>query len=83
MSIRSFCPWFHLYVEPKKIQHTSEYNKKRSRLTDVGNKLVVTSGEREGGRGNIRVGDQEVQTITYKIIYKDILYNTVNIANIL
>ena len=25
---------------------TSEYNKKRSRLTDIENKLVVTSGER-------------------------------------
>ena len=27
----------------------------RNRLTDIKNKLVVTSGEREGGRGNTRV----------------------------
>ena len=26
-----------------------------SRLTDIENKLVVTSGEREGGKGNIGV----------------------------
>ena len=39
------------------------------------NKLVATSGEREGGRGNIEVGEQEVQIIRYKISYKDILYN--------
>ena len=32
------------------MQQTSEYNKKRGRLTDVENKLVVTSGE---GRGAI------------------------------
>ena len=38
-----------------KIQQTSEYNKKRSRLTDIENKLAVISGEREGG-GNIGVG---------------------------
>ena len=31
--------------------------KKRSRLTDIGNELVVTSGGREKGRGNIGVGD--------------------------
>ena len=67
----------------QKIQQTSEYNSKnnKNRLTDIKNKLVVTSGER--GRGNIRVWDEEVQTIMYKISYKDILYNTENIANIL
>ena len=32
----------------QKIQQTSEYNKK-SRLRDIENKLVVTSGERGGG----------------------------------
>ena len=30
---------------------------KRNGLTDIGNKLVVTSGERDGGRGKIGVGD--------------------------
>ena len=47
------------------------------------NKLVVTSGEREGRRGNTRVGDWVVQTIRYKISSKAILYNMGNIANIL
>ena len=44
---------------------------------------MVTSGEREVGRGDIRVGDSEVHTSMYKISYKDILYNTGNIANVL
>ena len=30
-----------------------KYNKKRSNLTDIENKLVVTSGERKGGEGRI------------------------------
>ena len=42
---------------------------------------MFTSGGRE--RDNIRVGDFEVQTIRYKTSYKDILYKTVNIVNIL
>ena len=41
---------------------------------DTENKLVVTSGKREGvGKTNIEV---EVQTIRYKINYKAILHNT-------
>ena len=47
------------------------------------NKLVITSGERERGRGDIGRGASEVQTIGYKISYKEIWYNTGNIANIL
>lgn len=48
------------------------------------NKLVVMSGERrDRGRGNIGVGNQEVQTISYKISYKNIFYYMENIANIL
>ena len=40
---------------------STKYNKlvnkqKRSRLTDIENKLVVTSEERDGGRSNTRVG---------------------------
>ena len=34
-----------------------ESNKKRNSLTDIENKLMVTSGEREVGRGKIGVGD--------------------------
>ena len=38
-------------MEPKKIQQTSEYNKKEAD-TDIANKLVVTSGKRQDrGRG--------------------------------
>ena len=32
---------------------------------------MATSGEREVGKGNTEAGDQEVQTIIYKISYKD------------
>ena len=39
--------WHHLYVKPKKIQHLLNV-KKGNRLTDIGSKLVVTTGEREG-----------------------------------
>ena len=42
--------WYHLYVGSKKTQQTSEY-KKRSRLSDIENKLAVASGERRGRRG--------------------------------
>ena len=38
-----------------------------NRLTDIENKLVVTSGEREGRRDKIGVGIKEVQTTVYKI----------------
>ena len=31
--------------------------RKRNRLTDIENKLVVTSGEREEGRGETGIGD--------------------------
>ena len=41
--------------------------KERSRLRDIEKKLVVTTEEREGGRGNIRVWESEVQTIRYEI----------------
>ena len=39
---------------------SKKYNKlvnitKEKQLTDIENKLVVTSGEREGGKGNIGV----------------------------
>ena len=41
---------------------SKKYNKllnitKRNRLTDIENKLVVTTGEREGGRSKIGVRD--------------------------
>ena len=38
----------------------------RNRLTDTENKLVATSGERDGGRGKIGEGDKEVQSTRYK-----------------
>ena len=39
----------------------------KNRLTDIENKLLVTSGERNEGTGKIGIGDLEIQTITYKI----------------
>ena len=33
---------------------------KKSRLTDIGNKLLVTIGEREVERGNVRVGGERL-----------------------
>ena len=53
---------------------------KKSRLQDIENKLVVTSGE---GRGTIGAGEWEVQTIGCKVGYRDVLYNMGNTANIL
>ena len=41
---------YHLYVEYKKYNKLMNTTKK-VRLTDIENKLVVTIGEREGGRG--------------------------------
>ena len=42
-----------LYIEKKERKET----KSRSRLINIENKLVVTRGEREEGRGKIGVGD--------------------------
>ena len=56
--------------------------KKKQTHRYMENKLEVISGEREGGGAN-GGGDYEVQTIVYKISYRDILYITGNIANIL
>ena len=49
--------WYLLYVESTEKQQTTEYNKKKGRLTDKENKLVVTSGEREEARGKMGVRD--------------------------
>ena len=38
---------YHFYVDSK--TKISEYNKNINKLTDIENKLVVTSGEREEG----------------------------------
>ena len=49
--------WYRLYLESKKIKQTSEYKKKRKRLTDIENKLVVNSGVRKGRWGKRGVAD--------------------------
>lgn len=55
---------------------------KRNRSTDAENKYVVTNEEGEGRNGRKGVGDLDVQTTMCKINkYKDILHNTVYIAN--
>ena len=40
--------WQHLYVELEK-QYKGTYLQNRNRLPYIGNKLMVTKGEREGG----------------------------------
>ena len=44
---------YHLYMESKKIQKTSEYNKTES---DLENKLLVTGGGRKGGGATRKYG---------------------------
>ena len=41
----------------QKVKRKSDYNKKRNRLTNIENKVVFTSGEREGGRSKIGIRD--------------------------
>lgn len=48
------------------------------RLTNIGNKLVVTSRE---GEGQHRLEEWEVQTTGCKVSYKDVLYNMRNTAD--
>ena len=43
---------------------------------------MATHGQREGRRDNIRVEEEEGQTIRYKIRFKDLLYGVGNKANI-
>ena len=47
-----------------KIRQRNVYSKLETkaienRLTDIDNKLMVTRGQRKGGRGKVRVWDQE------------------------
>ena len=49
------------YMRILKIQQANSFNKKRARLSDIENKLVVTSEEREAGRGNIGGKEWEVR----------------------
>ena len=57
----------------------SEYNKNEAD-SGIENKLVVTSGVRGRGKGNLVVGAKIVQAIRYKISYKNIFYNMGNIV---
>ena len=74
--------WYHLYVASKKYNKLVNKIKKK----ETHRYREQTSGYQWGegrGRGNIGVRNGKVQTIRYKITYKDILYNTGNTANIL
>ena len=51
----------HLYVESQK--YNELVNITRNIFTDLENKLVVTSWQREERRGNRGAGDEETQTI--------------------
>lgn len=75
----SFVP-LTFYDSAKKIQLVSITKKTQ---THQYRELVVISGEKKAGRDQKKVADLEVQTTRYKISYKDVLYNTVNIASIL
>ena len=55
--------WYLLHLESKKWQQSCEYNNNKQKTRLIENRLVSTSGERKRGRGNINVGDEEVQTI--------------------
>ena len=67
-------------------------SKKYNKLVNITKKKLThryreqTSGCQWGagrGRGNIGDGEWELQTIRFKISYKDILYNVGNITHIL
>ena len=57
---------YNFYVETKKRNKLVNIATKQA-LTDKENKLVVTSGEKEMGRGWVGVRGQEIQTTMYKI----------------
>ena len=44
---------------------------------------MVTSGERERGKGRYRMGDLQAHTVMCKINYKDLFYSPRNITNTL
>ena len=58
---------YHLYVESKKFNNVSKITK-RNRLTDIENKLVVTSTEREVERGN--TGIKSLRGTNYYVLNK-------------
>ena len=74
--------WYHLYVKPENynilvnITKNKQTHRYREQIS-----CYQWREEREGG-GNIRIEEYEVQTLRYKISYKDIMYNAKNIANI-
>ena len=57
---------------------TSEYNKNEETHRYRGQNRCCRYGERRG-KGQLGVREKEIQTIRYKIIYKNISYNTRNL----
>ena len=74
--------WYHLYVESKKYKKPVNITKKKQthRYREEISGYQWGEGKDEG---RYRSKLLKVQTVLYKISYKDILYNTGNIANIL
>ena len=68
-------------MQSLKNTQTSEYNKKRSTLTDTENQLVLTSWG--GGQAEYGCGCGRHNLLKGKIGYKNVLYNTRNIASTL
>ena len=56
-----------LTCEIQKIKQTRGYNKERNRLTDLENKIVFASGEKDEERNKTGAGDQEVKSIHVKV----------------
>ena len=53
----------------------------KTKLTDTENRLVVVRGEELGGVAEMDEGSQRVQTSSYKLSNRDIVYNTTTIVN--
>ena len=49
---------YHIYESKKYNKLVKIVKKKKIRLTDIENKLMITSRERGGGRGNIGLGNK-------------------------
>ena len=71
---------FHLYVKSKKPTPPTPQKKKKSKLIDTQNRLVVT-------RGGYMMGEvskgQKIQTSSYKICYGCTIYSMVTMFIIL
>ena len=72
---------YHLYVELKKYTKLVNWKKKLThRYREQTSDYQWGDGTGKGGK---RAGKYKIQTLMYKISYKDVLYNTRNTTHIL